>query len=89
MATYTSVPLADTHAFRDSIEHVVVLVLENRSFDHLLGFLYDQAHMPTQVLYPAAADASTQSRSDPPFYGLDFPLSYSPEGAQVGIAVNM
>jgi phospholipase C len=26
----------------DSINHIVVLVLENRSFDHMLGFLYDQ-----------------------------------------------
>ncbi len=24
----------------DTIEHVVVLMLENRSFDHMLGFLY-------------------------------------------------
>jgi phospholipase C len=23
-----------------SVEHIVVLVLENRSFDHMLGFLY-------------------------------------------------
>ena len=23
-----------------SIEHIVVLMLENRSFDHMLGFLY-------------------------------------------------
>jgi phospholipase C len=26
----------------DSINHMVVLALENRSFDHMLGFLYDQ-----------------------------------------------
>jgi phospholipase C len=27
-----------------SVEHIVVLMLENRSFDHMLGFLYsDQA----------------------------------------------
>ena len=26
-----------------SVEHVVVLMLENRSFDHLLGFLYKAA----------------------------------------------
>jgi phospholipase C len=26
----------------DSINHIVVLALENRSFDHMLGFLYDQ-----------------------------------------------
>ncbi len=27
----------------DSIEHVVVLMLENRSFDHMLGFLYEDS----------------------------------------------
>ncbi len=26
-----------------SIDHIVVLMLENRSFDHMLGFLYDKA----------------------------------------------
>ena len=24
-----------------AIEHIVVLMLENRSFDHMLGFLYE------------------------------------------------
>ena len=28
----------------DSINHIVVLALENRSFDHMLGFLYDQGN---------------------------------------------
>jgi phospholipase C len=27
---------------KDSIEHIVYLMLENRSFDHLLGWLYEQ-----------------------------------------------
>ena len=30
----------------DSIKHIVVLALENRSFDHMLGFLYDQENQP-------------------------------------------
>ena len=40
----------------NSIEHVVVLMLENRSFDHMLGFLY--------------ADAGNRSPSGQPFEGL-------------------
>jgi phospholipase C len=28
------------------IDHIVVLMLENRSFDHMLGFLYDAANPP-------------------------------------------
>jgi phospholipase C len=39
-----------------SIEHVVVLMLENRSFDHMLGFLY--------------ADTGNKSPSGQPFEGL-------------------
>lgn len=39
-----------------AIEHVVVLMLENRSFDHMLGFLY--------------ADAGNTSPSGEPFDGL-------------------
>jgi len=39
-----------------SIEHVVVLMLENRSFDHMLGYLY--------------ADAGNVSPSGQPFEGL-------------------
>ena len=27
----------------ESIDHIVVLMLENRSFDHMLGFLYDKS----------------------------------------------
>jgi phospholipase C len=39
-----------------AIDHVVILMLENRSFDHMLGFLY--------------ADRSNQSLSGQPFDGL-------------------
>ncbi|MBO0805111.1 MAG: hypothetical protein J2P25_18800 [Nocardiopsaceae bacterium] len=39
-----------------SIEHLVVLMLENRSFDHMLGFLY--------------ADAGNKSPSGQPYEGL-------------------
>jgi phospholipase C len=39
-----------------AIEHIVVLMLENRSFDHMLGFLY--------------SDQQNQSPSGHPFDGL-------------------
>ena len=39
-----------------SVEHVVVLMLENRSFDHMLGFLY--------------ADSGNRSPAGQPFEGL-------------------
>ena len=36
---------------RDKIEHVVYYILENRSFDHALGWLYDQ-NAPIKVIGP-------------------------------------
>ena len=30
----------------DAFDHVVVLMLENRSFDNLLGYLYEAGHVP-------------------------------------------
>jgi phospholipase C len=36
---FVSVDLDDSVAALDEIEHVVVLMLENRSFDHMLGYL--------------------------------------------------
>ena len=35
------------------IEHVVVLMLENRSFDNLMGWLYDATNPPKQIIGPA------------------------------------
>jgi phospholipase C len=32
-----------------AIEHVVVLMLENRSFDHMLGFLYADTGTPSHL----------------------------------------
>lgn len=52
------------------IDHVVVLMMENRSLDNLLGWIYPSGTNPAQVL-PAGSSASyegldgTQSNSDP------------------------
>lgn len=45
------------------IEHVVYFMLENRSFDNLLGWLYDDANKPNRII----ANAEQQSL---PFQGL-------------------
>jgi len=37
----------------DKIEHIVVLMLENRSFDNLLGWLYDPANDPPFNVVPS------------------------------------
>ncbi len=47
------------------IEQVVMLMLENRSFDSCLGYLYSKTSPPANVIPPPAA-------GKPAFYGLDF-----------------
>ncbi len=45
----------------NSIEHVVVLMLENRSFDHMLGFLYADDYKNYIRSRTAAYDAQRRS----------------------------
>lgn len=52
------------------IEHVVVLMMENRSLDNLLGWIYPDGTKPNQVLPPNSSDCydglnPTLSNSDP------------------------
>jgi phospholipase C len=44
-----------------SVQHVVVLMLENRSFDHMLGFLYTQAGNVSPTGQPYAGLTGTES----------------------------
>lgn len=46
---------------QQEIKHVVFVMLENRSFDHLLGWLYDDKQGPDKFL---------PDSTDPHFYGL-------------------
>jgi phospholipase C len=56
-----------------NIDHVVVLMLENRSFDNLLGWLYGPGNPPSQVLGGKAGD--------PPFFGLTAGSYWNPSNA--------
>jgi phospholipase C len=47
-----------------SIEHVVVLMLENRSFDHMLGFLYSDADNVSLAGQPFEGLTGTESNPD-------------------------
>jgi phospholipase C len=47
---------------RDKIKRVVLLMLENRGFDHLMGWLYDSSNPPRKHIPDGGK----------PFYGLDF-----------------
>ncbi|GAB3919072.1 hypothetical protein GCM10011575_29340 [Microlunatus endophyticus] len=50
----------------DSVEHVVVLMMENRSFDHMLGFLYTDAgnKSPNGDAYEGLSGTETAQGSD-------------------------
>lgn len=78
---YNNVQFTVSQGIMPQIKHVVVLTLENRSFDNLLGWLYDG----TRGNAPACYIPNT---SPPPFNGLS-PNSYFNEhiavngGAQV------
>jgi phospholipase C len=50
-------------------EHLVVLMLENRSFDNMLGAVYDRTNPPP----------STALNRGRLFYGLDFDLNGKPK----------
>jgi phospholipase C len=48
-----------------SVEHVVVLVLENRSFDHMLGFLYsDSGNVSPTTKQPFEGLTGKESNAD-------------------------
>ncbi|MES2644593.1 MAG: alkaline phosphatase family protein [Myxococcota bacterium] len=54
-----------THPFRQHIRHVIVLMFENRSFDNLLGWLYDGEADPAEVVNVPAVKSG-----EPPYHGL-------------------
>jgi phospholipase C len=67
------------------IEHIVVLMLENRSFDNLLGWLYDPENDPPYNVVPGDFDGLYGKRlSNPGPNGIIVPAgkSYDPRGPQ-------
>lgn len=55
------------------IENLIVLMMENRSFDNLLGWLYGPDNPPKQII--------GGSSSDPSFYGLTAANYWNPSNA--------
>ncbi len=57
-----------------SVQHIVVLVLENRSFDHMLGFLYaDSVNVSPQTKQPF--EGLTGKEANPDAAGASIPVS--------------
>ncbi|HEV7889267.1 MAG TPA: alkaline phosphatase family protein [Pyrinomonadaceae bacterium] len=61
----------------DNIEHVVVLMLENRSFDNILGYLYDPGNPPPFNTKPPAnfEGVSGKNLSNPGPGGKTYPVA--------------
>jgi len=77
--------MAHTANFWSKIDHIVVLMLENRSFDNLLGWLYDPANDAPYNVVPSDFDGlSGKSLSNPALDGQPIPVGktddpYSPQ----------
>ena len=56
----------------DAINHVVVLMLENRSFDHMLGYLYHDTANTSPLGHPL--DGLTGKESCPDTGGVPVPV---------------
>jgi phospholipase C len=64
----------------NSVQHIVVLVLENRSFDHMLGFLYaDSENISPLTKQPF--EGLTGKESNPDATGTPIPVSALTQGA--------
>ncbi|MDE2514868.1 MAG: hypothetical protein KGL12_02465 [Rhodospirillales bacterium] len=74
-ARYDNVQFTVAEAILPQIDHVVVLMLENRSLDHLLGWLYDGMPPPARFIPAGSAQvfdglmAGTFSNTDPRVQG--------------------
>jgi phospholipase C len=68
-----------------SVEHIVVLVLENRSFDHMLGFLYaDSGNVSPATKQPF--EGLTGKEANPDASGAALPISALTPGQRTSIS---
>ncbi len=69
IASLLASPLAAQTPMQEKIEHVVVLMLENRSYDHILGWLYSDNNSPRNFI-PEDTDPTHHGLTDEilPFY---------------------
>lgn len=68
---------------RDKIEHVVVLMLENRSFDHMLGAVASSA----PVKQPSGTETNPDADGDPVPISFDAPIGIDvgPDHGHLGV----
>ena len=66
--TSTSLGVTGTVASQIPIRHVIVMMKENRSFDHLLGKLHDRGQPGTEAVPASYANLDAQGVSVTPFH---------------------
>ncbi|MFN0189995.1 MAG: alkaline phosphatase family protein [Bacteroidia bacterium] len=64
---------------RDKIEHVIYYMLENRSFDHICGWLYDQ-NAPIKVIGPAGPYRGVDSKFTNSYNGKEYSMTLYNDG---------
>jgi len=61
-----------TQTKESGIEHVIVVMMENRSFDHLLGWLPHANGKQAGLTYPSPQGTPTKTYHQTQFNGCDF-----------------
>ena len=69
--------IRDTQPAREEIEHIIVLMLENRSFDHMLGSLSLRGY-PVNGLQPGMFNLDSTGKSVPPHLTTSLTLEPDP-----------
>ena len=70
----------DQNSLLDTFDHVVVLMLENRSFDNVLGYLYQDGVPPGKNFAGSNATPIDVNRASAPAWVNTRPLQNAPGG---------
>ena len=70
---------------KNEIKHIVVLMLENRSFDNVLGWLYADQNNRPQLNIPAATPPTFEGLSEKKFFNTRYAPGSPPVYATKGV----
>ncbi len=86
----TSLGVTPTTAAAIPIRHVIILMKENRSFDHLLGKLHDQGQPLTDAIPAGYANDDANGVSVAPFHQTNTCLAQDPfhQSTEMAVCVN-
>ena len=68
---------------RDKVQHVFVLMMENRSFDHMLGWLYADTNNRPAVNVPSQYEPTYDGLSDSTFWNTPVAVDHDGQAGRV------